>query len=210
MNWPILISALSLLIAVLTFYLTNLRRPSVGCQIGPTVQMYHGDHAIGGSTGFYLPVTFENTSARTGIVTNAALICYRRDQPEQQFFMTWKDFANLDPDTTGWRPDEIAHAIAVPGRSTIAKIIWFMWFADTTPKLYFREGAYILDFCYWTQVSKKPRHERHEVFVTDETAKALEERRSTNSNTSRILWLDKQIDYNRVLTRHESEALLGS
>lgn len=208
MSWSILISSISLLIAIITFYLTNLRRPRVQCQIGPNLQVYHGDHNAGGSTGFYLPVTFENTSARTGIVSNAGLIVYRRDQPEQQFFMTWKDFAKIDPDK-GWRPEEVAHALAVPGRSTVAKIIWFMWFAESTPKLNLREGAYILDLCYWTQISKKPQHQRHEFFVTDESAKELEERRTIRSNTSRIFWLDKQIDYNRLFTRHESEGLLG-
>ncbi len=208
MTLSILLSSTGLLIAVITFYLTNLRPPSVKCQIGPTLQVYHGDHAGGISTGFYLPVTFENTSARTGIVKNAALIIYRRDQPEQQFFMTWKDFAKLVPDQ-GWQPEEIAHAVAVPGRSTVGKFIWFMWFANSSPKLNLREGTYVVDLCYWTHVSKKPRHQKHEVFVTDETAKILEARRAEGSNTSRILWLDKQINYNQVLTRHESEALLS-
>lgn len=208
MNWSILLSSIGILIAAVTFYLTNLRRPSVSCEVGPTLQVYHGDHTAGGSTGFYLPVTFENTSARTGIVKNAALMIYRQDQPEQQFFMTWSHFAKLEVDQ-GWRPEEIAHAIAVPGRSTIGKIIWFMWFPESSPQLNLREGAYIVDLFYWTQISKKPRHQKHEVLVTDETAKTLEAYRAAGLDHSRIVWLDKQINYNQVFTPHESKSLLG-
>ena len=156
MDLAILISVLSLLVAFSVFFMTYLRRPVISCQIGPTVQIYLGDHAIGGSTGFYLPITFENAAARTGIVTNAALVCRRRDEPEQQFFMTWKDFANLGPEDGGWRAEEIAHAIAVPGRSTVAKIVWFMWYAESTPKLILREGTYVLELVYWMRLSGKP------------------------------------------------------
>lgn len=211
MNWPLLISLTSLAFVLLTFYLTNVRPPKIRCQIGPTLQVYHGDHAAGGSTGFYLPVTFENTSVRTGIVSDVGLLLYRKDQPEERFFMTWREFAKYDPvGSRGWKFDEVAHALAVPGRSTVTKIVWFMWFPESLPKLHPREGSYVVNLCYWTRLRKQPQSQRHEVVVDAETVSILQAHRAAHSNGSRILWLDKRLNYNELLTSAKSKAFLRS
>src|SRR5262245_33294992 len=203
------ISIISLLIALTTFFLTQLQPARLSSQSGPFIKIYYADFEQGGSFGLYLPVTFINKSTKTGVVLNAAITLCKKDSPEEIFFMHWREFSKLDDKKNQWVFEQMAHAIAVSGKSTVAKVIWFMWNTDSQPKLILREGGYKLDFHFWYQKDKPALHETHEFFVGQSVFAQLEKYRDEKRSTVIDLRLDKDIEDNRAMTRHELKKLLG-
>jgi len=205
----IIIASLSIVIAALTFYFTQLQAPKLTALIGPSFNFYYADYSSGGSSAMYLPVTFINRSTKTGTITNVAIRIYKKDLPEQSYLMQWREFSKLDPEESIWVYEEMAHALAIPGKSTINKIIWFMWGADSKPKLILQKGAYKIDFYYWEQPNKPPHLETHGFVISDSIYDKFEQFRSGKSKTVIPIRLDKQIEQNRFMTEHEVQRLLG-
>lgn len=190
----LIIALLSLTVSIITFYLNQLRPPQIRLQLGPAVEIYHADRDRGSSTGFYLPVAFENRSNKNGVIVNVGLTCNRISDPSKKYFMIWREFADN-------RADRFApvHPLHVPGRSTVAKVVWFMWFAESDPKLYFQQGEYLLELVYWTSNSGKAQRHSATITLPEDHAKDLEERRQSGNTLSKLLYLDKIIDYNQIL-----------
>jgi hypothetical protein len=208
MDTSTVIALISLIIAVLTLFLSNLQPAKITSKVGPFIRIYYTDYDSGESFGLYLPATFLNLTPQTSTVLNAAITLARKDSDEQIYFMQWKQFSKLDPVQDKWVTDEMAHALAVPSKSSVAKIIWFIWGYDSQPRLILREGIYRLKFYFWENKKSRPRCETHEFFVSESLAQKLESYRAQKKSTTHTIRLDLEIDENRLLTRHEAERLL--
>jgi hypothetical protein len=207
MDLALTISLSSFVVAASTLFFTHLRPPKIVARIGPSIRIYYADYSTGGSFGIYVPATFLNLAGRTGTVLNAAITVHRSDAAEQQFFMQWRQFSKLDEDGD-WTHETNAHALAVPGKSSETKMIWFMWQTGSEPKLLIREGEYLLRFLFWTRPGNKPCSIYHKFFVSNAVYEHLEGFRRDKRSTTTEIVLDQAFSANRLLTSHESKMLL--
>jgi hypothetical protein len=203
---PMVISALSLGVAVMTLFLSQLRGPRISVHAGPSVKLYYPKE---GGFAVYVPTTFINDSARMGAVFRAAVSLVRTDNPRERFFIEWGSFSKYDPQTGSWRYEDMAHALAVPGKAAVNKLLWFSWLPSTIPSMRIREGHYILTVHYWTRRAGKPTNDVHELHISEQTFDQIESFREGGKATTVEVVLDKQVDANRVMTPQEAKAFLN-
>jgi hypothetical protein len=164
-----IISLISLLVAAGTFFLTQLRSARVTSYLGPIANF--GYRATDGGLSITVPVTFTNRGSRTGAVLRSAIVLWRKDWPEERYFMQWNSFVKEDFKTLQWANDEVAHALAIPGKSIVAKVISFAWL-DASKPILFRDATYCLAFLYWAKEGR-PNHEIHEIPITADMVATL-------------------------------------
>ena len=105
------VAFLSFIISAITLYLTQLKSPLIDCIVGPTIQFSYSDFSDDKSYfNINLPVSFVNTSAKTGAIYQTAITLNKKDVPEQQFFMRADSFQK------SWKPEEIATVIIIGGK----------------------------------------------------------------------------------------------
>jgi hypothetical protein len=202
-----MISLLSLIVSAVTLFLAQLRAPKLTSIVGPEIQIYYPRD---GGFGVYIPVSFVNESPKTGVVKRCGVSVFRKSsQEDERYFMEWRFFVDLNPDLS-FTLKEAAHALAVPGKSSIAKTLWLTWRAASSPELIIAEGAYALVFHYWHASDDKPRNDMHEFYVDHFTWQELEKYRTSKNSTVVNLLLDKKIGANKLLTSYESRSLLGA
>src|SRR3990167_8922056 len=125
MDMATIISVISLLVAAATFFLTQLRAARITSYVGPTATL---GYVSTGGFGIALPVTFTNHGARTGAALRSGITLWRKDSPQDRYFMQWASFVKQNFETNQWMNDEAAHTLAIPGKSVVAKVIQFIWF----------------------------------------------------------------------------------
>jgi hypothetical protein len=203
---PVAISIISLGVAATALFMSQLRKPNLAVHVGPNVKLYYPND---GGFAVYIPTTFINDSPRMGTVFRAAISLTRTDNPQQRFFIEWGSFSTYDPATQIWRFEAMAHALAVPGKAAVNKVIWFNWLPSSNPALRVREGEYTLSLHYWTARSGKPVNDVHTLNISEEDSSRLEGYHSSGKATTLDFVLDRQLDRNRVMTPNEGTALLG-
>lgn len=203
-----IIAVTSLIMAITTFYLSNLQSAKITSKVGPFIKVYYADYDSGGSFGLYIPSVFINTASKVGVILNAAITLNKNDSPEQLYFLQWKEFAKLDVALNKWVYEEMAHAFAITGKSTSTKIVWYMWNSGSQPKLVLREGSYTLSFYFWEKENKAPNCETHEFHVSEDMVNTLEGYRAQKKSTTFDIRLDREIDENRLMTHREMKKLL--
>lgn len=169
MELSTIISMISLLVAISTFFLVQLRPASITSYLGPNASF--GYRATDGGLSITIPVTFTNHGSRTGAVLRSAIILWRKEWPEERYFMKWDSFVKENFETRQYTTDEVAHALAIPGKSIIAKVITYGWLDDSKP-IVFRDATYCLAFLYWTN-ERRPHHEIHEIPITADMVAAF-------------------------------------
>ena len=199
-----IISIVSIVIALATFYLTQLRGPNLIPSIGPTIKAYHAgeDELV-----LLVPVTIMNKSSAEGSVERAAVTLYREDTSNQRFFIAWHRFATYRYEVARWVLGDIAHALPIHGDSSLVRLVTFLW--DKREKLYLKAGNYVLIFHYWESGEERPKNSEHRFLLTTEMAEKLEEYRVAKDNMHINITLDKQMDSNKEMTEHEFKKLLG-
>jgi len=209
MEPALIVSISSLVVSAATLFFTHLRPPKIEAQIGPPIRVYYADHSKGVSFGIYVPTTFINLSGRTGTVLSAGITIHRVDTAQQRFFMQWRQFSKLD-DEGNWTHESNAHALVMSGKASQTKMIWFMWEAESQPKLFLREGEYELIFLFWDRPKSKPHSISHRFFVSEAIHERLEDFRSNKRSTTTEIVLDQQFSSNKFFTSHEAETLFNS
>lgn len=199
------ISLISLLVATGTFFLTQLRAARVTTYLGPNASF--GYRATDGGLSITVPVTFTNHGSRTGAVLRSAMTIWRKEWPEERYFMKWDSFVKEDFKTRQWANDEVAHALAIPGKSVVAKVITYGWLADSKP-IVFRDATYCLAFLYWTD-DNKPRHEMHEIPITSGMVEELDAPIDSTHSRAITVTLDRKYNVNEILNTFAFENLLG-
>lgn len=203
---PIAISGLSLAVAAITLFLAQFSGPKISVHVGPTIKLYYPRD---GGFAVYIPTTFINQAARMGVVFRAAISVVRSENPQERFFIEWGSFSIYDPQTGNWRYEDMAHALAVPGKSAVNKLLWFNWLSSSTPQLRIREGEYVVNVHYWTAQTGIPRNAAHKCHISAEVFAKLDSYRAAGKSTTVEVVLDREIDRNRVMTPHEAKVLLN-
>jgi hypothetical protein len=103
----------------------------------------------------------------------------------------------------------MAHALAVPGKSAVNKLLWFNWLSSSAPQLLIREGEYIVNVHYWTAQTGIPQNAVHKCHISAEVFATLDSYRAEGKSTTVEVVLDREIDRNRVMTPHEAKVLLN-
>jgi hypothetical protein len=196
-----IISVISLLIAAGTFFLTQLRAARVTSYLGPIASF--GYRATDGGLSITVPVTFTNHGSRTGAVLRSAVILWRKEWPEERYFMKWDAFVKEDFKTLQWATDEGAHALAIPGKSIVAKVISYGWLADSKPIL-FRDATYCLAFLHWTNEGR-PHHEIHEIPITADMVAMFNVPVDSTHLRAVNVALDKKYKVNEILNTYAYE-----
>lgn len=205
--FSVIISSASLFVAILMFYLTQIKPSKISILIGPEIQIYHANYPEI-STGIYVPMTFINSSPNLGAIFKCGISIFKSEEPEQRFFFLWEEFSKPNSDRN-WIHDENAHSFAVSGKTSISKAVWYLWSNKSSPKLYFKQGNYSLIVHIWIGKNKKPKNTTFNFYISQEDEEYFQNRIKEQSSTVRKIMLNKDIDGNRILTTHESIALLG-
>lgn len=208
MEIGLIIALISLILSLLTIYLTQFRPSQISVVLDPEIQIHHADYNLGVSTGVYIPTTFINTSSRTGVVLETRISVYKKTSDDHRHLLRWREFQKVAEN--GWQTEQEANSIAVKGKSAESKVIWYMWFADSQPELSFTEGTYNLDVYVWLNKSKKPMKQSCSFYISKADETAFQDRIKTSSRATRRIVIDKELDRNRVLTKHETIKLLES
>lgn len=208
MEVGLIIAIISLTLSLLTLYLTQFRPSKISVFLDPEIQIHHADYDLGVSTGIYIPTTFINTSSKTGVILETQISVYKKTSENNRYLIRWREFQKIG--INGWETQQEANSFAVKGKSAENRTIWYMWFADSQPQLSFSEGTYNLDIYFWLNNRKKPKKQSYSFYISKDDEDKFHERIKTNSRTTRRILLDKKLDRNRVLTKHETAKLLGS
>ncbi|QNF20179.1 hypothetical protein FT688_07970 [Aeromonas hydrophila] len=205
----LIISLLSFFISLATIYFSFIRPSKIKVSIGPHFKFYHQEYNKGMSTGFYIPVTFFNTSNRSSVIQKTAIEIYRQTTQQKRFFIHGSNYSELNSADNKWKNKEMAYAIPILGKSAHHKIIRFYWDACNDEKLLMLEGTYNIDFLYWLSSVEKPVRIRHEITIDSQQAEFVKQYREEKRTTTIGLVLDKELDMNKLLSAHESRSLLN-
>ncbi|MCK4284298.1 MAG: hypothetical protein KAX44_08280 [Candidatus Brocadiae bacterium] len=197
------VALLSLVIACTVLFLTQFRRPRVGVHFSPVLKSYYRKD---GSLAFYLTVTFDNSALTPGLVRHVAMVLHRRDNPKARFLMPWRSFASYSFDEKRWWATEMARALAVPGRSSVDKTIWFAW-EGRAPDLALEKGEYEIELLWW-DARDLVRRSARTVHVTERIQQKFQEYREKAKTSFVDLPLDAGRAENRVLNPSQYRALL--
>lgn len=204
----LIISVFSLLVASAALYFSQLRKANIKAILGPQIDIYHHDYAVGGSTGFIIPVSFINDSPSTGTIIKAGISIYEKGCEDERFFMQWLKFEVLDEKTVKWEHEEDAHPIVLSAKSGVHKNIWCMWVATNSKKLHLNKGTYEICLHYWTSENKTPIKVKKAFFVSKEAENIFTKWREEHITNSLKFVLDKELEYNKLMNAVEFNKLL--
>ncbi len=198
----LVISSISLVVSILTLAFTHLRRPKIQLVTGSAIGI---NHKSDGYT-IYLPITFINPSATPGVVSRCGILIKNANE-ENYNYMEWVEFRTRSAETRSYGHNEIAGPLYVLGKASVSKIAWFRW---RLGKRAFPAGTYSLLVFVWTSDREKVKFKsKHEFYISEDQAKEIAELQQEDS--SRITWaaIDKKIEGNKVLTKHEASKVLA-
>ncbi len=199
-----IIAIVSLLIAVAALVLNHLRPAKITTFLGPVVTI---GYPMDGGFSVNLPVTFSNHGAKTGSVFRAAVTICQRESQHERYFMQWDSFLKLEFQPVQWVHDELAHALAIPGKSILAKNILFVWYPISQPPITIREGLYDLVFLFWTSDMTVPHIETHQIRILAPNLEALKDTGDPEAPRSITIQLDQQLEANKLMNEFDWEAL---
>jgi hypothetical protein len=196
------LSAISLIVSVVTFYLTQVRRPKIVFFAGETASFCHIDHGF----ELHVPTTFNNTAHRTGIVTRCSVVVSFPGDSPTSYYIQWSEFRKFDDDQRRWIREEFAGPLTVEGRSSAQKMLMFEWRAG---EVLFPKGNYKITFYVWIAGSGRPKIvSSHTGYLSAPQEEELAKFRSEDKSIHRWFPLDQQIERNKLLTEHEIKTLL--
>ena len=202
-------AGISLILSFTTLYFSYFRAPKIQASAGPFIKIYYSDYNIGGGTGFYLPATFFNSSARSAVVTKTAIEIHNKANEHKRFLIFGGAYSELNIESNSWKNKEIAHALPILGRSAIHKTIRYYWSSNNSDKLIFEEGIYEVKLIFWVANKEKPLHVEHELVIDSEMINKLNGYRESKKSTTVDIMMDREIANNKFLSLHESKKLLG-
>ena len=188
----LIISIISLLVAAATLFMNLFRAAKITLYAGPTGTL---GYTPGGGFGVVLPATFTNHGARLGAVLRSGVTLWKKDSPQDRYFMQWNAFVKQNFETNQWTPDEAAHTLAIQSKSIVARTILFLWLPTSQPQITFQQGTYCLSINYWTN-KKNPQGRIYEIELTPDSLKLLT---SESGNLTTLVVLDETITINQHL-----------
>lgn len=205
----LVVASFSFVISIATLYFTFLSKPKVKPNVGPYIKIYYADYEEGGGTGFYLPISFFNTSPNSALISRTAIEIHKKTNEQNRFLIFCTSYSELNMESNAWKQKEIAYSLPVLGKSSAQKTAKYYWSPDNSQKLIFEEGTYILTFLYWISGQAAPLHVKHEMIVSSSTIKKLNGYFESKKATTIEIMLDREIETNKLISLHESQKLLG-
>jgi hypothetical protein len=178
-----IVALFSLAVSFFTLWFAHLRPPDIRALLEPKIEVYRNFAAEGG-LGVLAIVTFANKSLQAGIVVQSSLSIGRERSLVKPLEIEWNEFNKFDAQQNRYVYDEHAHALTVPGNSTVTKQIWFHCF---DPNFYLDQARYILTLSYWGEKKGDLRQVTCKFTVSPELFGILEQdRRNKSSKTHKI------------------------
>ena len=196
------VALLSLIVSGLTLYFNHLRRPRISLIVGSTIGLNHYDDGF----SIHFPLTFNNAAHRPGLVNRCSLVLSKPDGGQVSHYIEWTEFRKRDQENRINVRDEFAGPLQIPDCSSVTKLAWFRW--RNGPEI-FIEGKYQLELIVWKENNNRPIREKHEFFIGRNDAQRLAEFKAGGKRTIKWMGVDKQIESNKLLTRHELDKLCG-
>jgi hypothetical protein len=148
---PIAILAIALVLSIVQH--VNTKKPAkITLSVGEWMKVFHGKDL---TTYIHLPIVFQNTRARSGVVRSLGLIL-RDPKTKEAIFIKWMGFLKPDERSGGkliWESD--ATPFSVAGASDVIKVAEF-YGAESVAGWLPKPITYELYLLAWTSVSKKP------------------------------------------------------
>lgn len=199
----IYVSLLSLTVAGVTLYLSQLRPPRVGLIVGSTIGVNHQEDGF----SIYVPLTFNNTAHQPGLVNRCSVVFSSAAGAQTAHYIEWTEFRKRDDDRNRYVREDFAGPLQIEGRSSVSKLVWFRWRNGIHP---LAEGKYMIEVIVWKENGDRPSiRQKHEFFIETKEANALAENKINSKTVIQWIGVDKQIESNKLVTQHELEKLLG-
>jgi hypothetical protein len=145
---PIVISAIALVLSIVT-YANSIRPASITLSVGEWMEVFHDkDQAL----NIHVPIIFQNTGARAGVVRSLGLIL-RDPGTEEAIFIKWMGF--LVPTGETWIWESNGTPLSVPAASDLTKMAQF-YGAGSVAGWLPKPITYKLYLLAWTSDSKTP------------------------------------------------------
>jgi hypothetical protein len=177
-------SLVSLLISLLTLYLTQFRPSNVTASTGPFIHIFY---VLPNEPTIFLPVVFHNSSPTKAIVYKAFLEV--EDTKGQHFAMKWTASVKIDL-SNKYTDTEVSGPFKIDGYETISNALRFFW-VNGEPQFDWLEGSYKTKLDIWTSDSVEPDYSTSDNFhINKEVAAIMAEKKLKSDNTSRFLPLE--------------------
>jgi hypothetical protein len=182
-----IVALFSLAVSFFTLWFAHLRPPDIRALLEPKIEVYRNFEAEGG-LGVLAIVTFANKSLQTGIVVQSSLSIGRENSLVRPIGMDWNQFNKLDPQQNKYVYDEHAHALTVPGNSTVTKQIWFHCF---NPNFHLDQARYLVTLSYRGEKKGDLRQLTRKFTVDPPLYRDLEQDRKNRSTKTRQIQLEE-------------------
>lgn len=145
---PIVISAVAVIISIVT-YMSSIKPAAMTLWAGERMEIYHDKYQ---ALFLHVPIVFENTGARAGVVRSLGLVLTDPGTKES-IFLKWNGF--LMPTQETWVWESNATPLPVPAHSEIPKMTEF-YGAETLVGWVPKPIEYELCLLGWTSDSQTP------------------------------------------------------
>jgi hypothetical protein len=176
---PITISIVSLVVTLVTAYVSNFERSKPSVLVASQISIYNlpfqaPEGIIWGGTGVLIPMTFFNWSPNGGSIVECRITIAKTGNSNQIFDMRWGEFSEMLQTERRMGYAGFAQPIALPPKSSITKTILFAWYFSNDKNLTIDQGQYALNVLAWTTSSPKPNIRQSFGFsISDEMAQAF-------------------------------------
>ena len=193
----LVISILGASLGLLSFYLTQIRKPKLIAVMEQRIRMGYTSE---GGLQFYIPLTIINSTHQTGIVFKMNLFLYSAEKRKPIYSIDLARFCEVNHDKNQLIDKELPHAVAVNGKSSVYKLLRFAWWNNTRPQIIIDEQAYFLEMNLWTKDQETPNLKlRHKLILSDKSLAELKQMRKAQKNVLIEVPLDGIAPNNRVL-----------
>jgi len=196
------IALVSIIIALTTLYLTQFRKADIEIYVADKLLVWY---APSNATGIIAPISLINRSNRLGSVARVVMIINRRDTPEQNYVIEWKQFDDLVDGL--WTRISETGTLAVPANGSISKQIRFEWTGQQDLK--FRVGTYDVDLFVWEAVGDSPITTRKYSLIVDQAMfNEIAENSGKEAYDVTRVPINGGFSSSIVLNKHELERIL--
>lgn len=194
----LIISLTGAFLGALSFYLTQVRKPKINIAIEKRIRIGYADGGSGFQ--FYIPVTFVNKAQQTGVILKIQLRIRSTERNAPTYKIDLSRFSKLDEKEKKFIDNELPHAIAIHGKSSVYKLLRFSWWNSSTPSFIANKPQYLIILNFWTKKSEKPNiKSKHLLELSKEQIATLESAREKKSGISLEVTLDRESPNNEIV-----------
>ena len=169
-NLAIIISAIALVVSIITLYLTLLRGPVIKATTG---EYLYAEYLNDGKFSLNIPLVFTNTGARMGTVLRVAVLV-QPPAPQYSYLLEPKEYQRINEGgrfSRGWVP----HPVAVLPRSGVVKNTQFSFpQQEFQNRPFVKSGKYRLSVLCWIKDAREPDViDSFDVAVSDDDIRRL-------------------------------------